>query len=82
MSAPPKMTYRAKRTLDQPPSLLERYGEVNILTLFRFYMVKTDAANPHVKLPNFDFGPMVEAAAQMSEKIVRYSPPPFHQALY
>jgi hypothetical protein len=67
------MTYRANRTRDHSPTPLECYAESNILTLFRFYMGMKDMNNPAINLPNFDFGPMVEAAARTCEKIVRPS---------
>jgi hypothetical protein len=72
MSVPgwnPNMTFRADRSLEDEPTTLERYAEANILSLFGFYL---PMRQPH-NLPNFDFGPIVEAAARMCEKIVRHS---------
>jgi hypothetical protein len=68
----PQMIYRAKRTREQAPTDLERYGESNILSLFRYYMGMKDANNPSLNLPNYDFGPMIESAARFCEKIVHF----------
>jgi hypothetical protein len=62
------MIYRADRAQDQTPTLLERYAEANILSLLRFYLPMRDPQN----LPNFDFGPIIEAATRMCEKIVGF----------
>jgi hypothetical protein len=60
------MIYRPNRTYDQTPTILEQYGESNILSLFRFYLPMREPLN----LPNFDFGPTIEAATKICEKTV------------
>jgi hypothetical protein len=72
MSQPGDYTYRARRTAQQQSTLLERYGEAHIHTMLRAYfpVFNPQTGNPR---PNHDFGPLIEAAARTSAKIV--SPP-------
>ena len=68
MSTPTDFTYRARRTAQQAPSYLERYAEPNIISLLRQYFPKIDPRTGQ-KMPNFDFGPLVETAARLAAKI-------------
>jgi len=69
MSTPGEFTYRARRTAQQAPTYLERYAEPNVLALLRQYFPKIDPRTGQ-KMPNFDFGPLVETAARLAAKIV------------
>jgi hypothetical protein len=77
MAQPGDYTYRARRTLQQQPTLLERYGETHIHTMLRAYF---PVFNPQTGLvrTNHDFGPLIEAAARTSAKIVS----PLHTAIH
>ncbi|KAF2822331.1 hypothetical protein CC86DRAFT_329822 [Ophiobolus disseminans] len=68
MSAPSQYTYRARRTAQQAPTELEQFGEGNILPLLRHYFPQVDPRTG-TRMPNFDFGPLIEAAARTSAKI-------------
>jgi hypothetical protein len=65
----PQMLYRSNRPRSSPPTDLELYGESNMLSLFRHYMPMTDYTNPNAVRPNHDFGPMIESAVRVSEKL-------------
>ncbi|KAF1936098.1 hypothetical protein EJ02DRAFT_414603 [Clathrospora elynae] len=60
----PSLIYRANRPEQQRKSILEEYGETNILTFLRFHM-----PDPH---PGHNFGPMIQAAANTCEKIAMF----------
>ncbi|KAF1831261.1 hypothetical protein BDW02DRAFT_650011 [Decorospora gaudefroyi] len=60
----PSLVYRPRRTENQEPTMLERYGERNILSFLRTYM-------PHQR-PGHEFGPTVEAAARVAEKLALF----------
>ncbi|KAH7067206.1 hypothetical protein FB567DRAFT_509413 [Paraphoma chrysanthemicola] len=65
----PELVYRSKRTREQTPSVLEEYAEANILSLFRSYMPMMNPNNPRLTMPNFDYGPIVEDAANLVKTI-------------
>lgn len=69
-----QMVYRANRdTRRDEPSELEVYGEKHMINFFRSQMAMPNPRAPGAVLPNYDFGPMIEAATRISEKIVRNS---------
>ncbi|KAF1916659.1 hypothetical protein BDU57DRAFT_497495 [Ampelomyces quisqualis] len=61
--------YRANRHPQDQPTDLERYGEAHIAGLFCQYPPMKDPKIVGKLNPNYDFWPMIEDAAQMSEKI-------------
>jgi hypothetical protein len=75
------MKYRANRQPQQDPSLLESYGEAH-MSFFRKYMEMKDPRVPGKVAPNYNFGPIIEDAARISEKIVRATAIPLHLHLH
>jgi hypothetical protein len=70
MSNNNEFLFRARRLKEQNKTLLEAYGERDIVTFFRYNMPKMQDNNSSLVEANYDFGPVIEHAALLNEKIV------------
>lgn len=73
MSNSNQFTFRARRLESETATLLETYGEADIKQFYRYNLPKMQDHHPDLLEANHDFGPMIEEAARLNEKIVRRS---------
>jgi hypothetical protein len=79
MSTNKEFTFRARRLESETATLLETYGERDIKQFYRYNLPKMHDHHPDLVEANYDFGPMIEDAARLNEKIVRRSRLRFHR---
>ncbi|KAH3950033.1 hypothetical protein HBI56_008880 [Parastagonospora nodorum] len=69
MSTNKEFTFRARRLESETATLLETYGERDIKQFYRYNLPKMHDHHPDLVEANYDFGPMIEDAARLNEKI-------------